>query len=72
VKSSEGGKQTDEAITWFNIIYPRTQRPEWPVKYKPVSQKELFWVLGGVRKGACMSVFVCEEGVCGRRERYFC
>merc|ERR1711972_290373 len=36
LSSSEGGLQSDEAIAWFDKIYPKTQRPDWPAQFKPV------------------------------------
>lgn len=33
---SEGGKQSDEGITWFKNIYPRVKSSAWPEQFKPV------------------------------------
>lgn len=31
-----GGKQRDEAITWFNCIYPKTKEKSWPSDCQPI------------------------------------
>ncbi|XP_036342942.1 bifunctional arginine demethylase and lysyl-hydroxylase PSR-like [Rhagoletis pomonella] len=36
VPSVMGGKQRDEAITWFSTIYPRTKQLDWPADLRPI------------------------------------
>ena len=46
VKRNEGGDQSDEAVIWFQTIYPKTQLPTWPADCKPVSTEMQSGMLG--------------------------
>lgn len=35
-RPGEGGKQRDEAVSWFKYVYPRVKNPSWPKEYAPL------------------------------------
>ncbi|CAF0943934.1 unnamed protein product [Didymodactylos carnosus] len=47
----EGGKQKDEGITWFKVVYPKTQTSLWPKEYPCIETiqhpGEVIFVPGG-------------------------
>eukprot|EP00117_Sycon_ciliatum_P011226 scpid66327/ scgid12799/ Bifunctional arginine demethylase and lysyl-hydroxylase JMJD6; Histone arginine demethylase JMJD6; JmjC domain-containing protein 6; Jumonji domain-containing protein 6; Lysyl-hydroxylase JMJD6; Peptide-lysine 5-dioxygenase JMJD6; Phosphatidylserine receptor len=51
VQRTEGGYQTDEAVMWFQTVYPRTQSESWPADCKPIEliqgPGEVVYVPGG-------------------------
>ncbi|CAL8106528.1 unnamed protein product [Calicophoron daubneyi] len=36
IRPSEGGRHPNEAVTWFDCVYPRTRLPDWPEDFKPM------------------------------------
>ena len=50
VTGAIGGKQRDEAVTWFNFIYPKCKQKDWPSDCQPVRKKQ-YKSKSGIKKG---------------------
>lgn len=73
VTNTAGGRQRDEAITWFAHIYPKTKKPDWPKEYQPV-RKPLTFLRKDVRNDydICVCAFFRLKFYKNQAKQYLC